>query len=119
MLPIQSVFFLSYYDGDDNAEPKWLFGTDLMDSIRATTMNFGLSIPFYDNTELSGMLFVNERHPPITGHRLLVSLAAFGLGTAKAILCMNADRPTAPKAVEWVYAAIVSVMYVEVTLLYR
>ncbi|TEB27244.1 hypothetical protein FA13DRAFT_1578794, partial [Coprinellus micaceus] len=48
--------------------------------------------------------------PFITGYRVLVSAMAISFGTAKAYLSYR-GKEGAPKAVEWVYGAIVSLSF--------
>ena len=105
-----SDFFLSYFDGNETARPKWLFQTDLMDALRDACLKAGIVIPIYDTTDkFEARSFGWKKRPSITGYRLLVSVIALSFGTTKAYLSYTGNE-AGSKGVEWAYGSIFSLL---------
>ncbi|KAJ3504990.1 hypothetical protein NMY22_g17736 [Coprinellus aureogranulatus] len=109
MIVLLLVFFLSYCEGNENARPRWFFQADLMRTVRWLLRTlFAIKIPRYNTTEdRTGRHLASN--PTLTGYRLLVTFAAVSFGTAKAYFALN-GKETAAKTIEWVYAALVSII---------
>lgn len=100
-----STFFLTRYETKEHATPVWFFKTDLIARVRRA----GIGIPQYDTDERPQELVVRHAKPPVTGYRILVSAAAVSFGVVKATLSYT-GYGAAPKAVDWVYGVIVTVV---------
>jgi hypothetical protein len=109
-------FFISYRDGNEHANPAWLFQNDVFEVARQEWDGFAWrGRSEHSDSEHSGTQRVPnlKDRPFITGYRVLVSAMAVSFGTAKAYLSYR-GKEAAPKAVEWAYGAVVSLRYVQV-----
>ena len=86
---------------------------DVLDAARKYFETSGTRFPLYKCTQqfCQGCGPVWKNRPLITGYRLLVSATAISFGTVKIYISYRGEI-TAPKVVEWVYGAFVSLRYV-------
>ncbi|TEB27249.1 hypothetical protein FA13DRAFT_946670 [Coprinellus micaceus] len=105
------VFFLSYYDSDENANPRWLFRTGALEGLQtATRLILRKFASLNDQAAEPAQpprIRRRLRTPKLTVYRSLITLAAIGFGTSKLYLSLIGEE-TAPKALEWVYGVVVT-----------
>jgi hypothetical protein len=106
-----SAFFLSQYEVKDTAKPWWFFKADMMEGVRTLFRRFRLNIPQYDTEERTLGLLIKPKRPPVTGYRIIVTVAAILFGMTKATLSYGGQQ-TAPTTIEWAYGVVVTVMCV-------
>jgi len=101
------IYALGECENSPSRKTAWFFEKDYARYMWSLLELCDINTPSYSTAEIDDIPLIKTHHPPLTGYRLLVSIATLTFGIVKSI-CVYLGQSPAANTLDWLFGVAIS-----------